>query len=157
MIEYLIALDVNLFLFLNGLHSPRMDSIMFFISGKKEWIPLYLVFAGLIIKQFKWQSIWVFLGIGLIIALSDQLASGFMKPFFERLRPSRDPKLDGLVHIVNGYKGGMFGFASYRNLVFFWFLVPGWFLKTQIRSPDKNVYTSRFPSGKPNPCNDHIY
>ena len=112
MIEFLIDLDVNFFLFLNGLHTPWMDGIMFFISGKKEWIPLYLIFVIMIIRHFKWQSIWVFLGIGLTILLSDQLTSGIMKPFFARLRPSQSPDLDGLVHIVNGYTGGMFGFAS---------------------------------------------
>ena len=112
MIEFLIDLDVDLFLFLNGLHAPWMDGIMVFISGKKEWIPLYLVFVALIIKRFKWQSVWVLLGIGITITFCDQLASGFMKPFFGRMRPSRTPDLDGLVHIVNGYTGGMFGFAS---------------------------------------------
>ena len=35
-----------------------------------------------------------------------------MKPFFERLRPSRDPDLLDLVHTVNEYVGGRFSFAS---------------------------------------------
>jgi undecaprenyl-diphosphatase len=52
-----------------------------------------------------------------------------MKPFFLRLRPSRDPALEGLVHIVNGYKGGKFGFASshaantFAVAVFVWHLL----------------------------------
>mgnify|MGYP005992670055 CR=1 FL=1 len=112
MIEFLIDIDTDLFLLLNGLHSEWMDPIMFFISGKKEWIPLYLIFAFMIIKKFKWQSVWIFIGVGLTITLSDQLTSGIMKPLFARMRPSRSPELDGLVHIVNGYTGGMFGFAS---------------------------------------------
>ena len=49
------------------------------------------------------------------------------------------------------------GFALDWNLVFFWFLVPGWFLNSEIRPPEKIVYTSRFWTGKPNCCNDHIY
>ena len=49
------------------------------------------------------------------------------------------------------------GFALDWNLVFFWFLVPGWFLNSQIRPPERIVYTSRFWTGKPNCCNDHIY
>lgn len=137
MIEFLIDLDVAFFLFLNGVHTPWVDNVMFFISGKKEWIPLYLIFVGLIIKQFKWQSIWVFLGIGLTITLSDQLASGIMKPLFARMRPSRSPELDGLVHLVNGYKGGMFGFASshaanaFGLATFLWLVFKGqykWFV-----------------------------
>jgi undecaprenyl-diphosphatase len=35
-----------------------------------------------------------------------------MKPFFGRLRPSWEPTLEGMVHIVDGYRGGSFGFAS---------------------------------------------
>jgi undecaprenyl-diphosphatase len=35
-----------------------------------------------------------------------------MKPFFARLRPSHEPGLQNLVHLVNGYKGGLYGFAS---------------------------------------------
>jgi undecaprenyl-diphosphatase len=112
MIEFLNNIDTALFLFLNELHSSWMDPIMVFISGKKEWIPLYLIFVIMIIKHFKWQAVWILLGIGLTITLSDQLASGFMKPFFARFRPSRSPELEGLVHIVNGYTGGKYGFAS---------------------------------------------
>jgi undecaprenyl-diphosphatase len=35
-----------------------------------------------------------------------------MKPVFARFRPSQEPTLEGLVHLVNGYKGGLYGFAS---------------------------------------------
>jgi undecaprenyl-diphosphatase len=35
-----------------------------------------------------------------------------MKPFFARLRPSHEPSLAGLVHLVDGYAGGKYGFAS---------------------------------------------
>ena len=36
-----------------------------------------------------------------------------MKPFLARYRPSRDPAFeDGLVHIVNDYRGGLYGFVS---------------------------------------------
>jgi undecaprenyl-diphosphatase len=51
-----------------------------------------------------------------------------MKPFFARLRPSREPSLEGLVHLVNGYTGGKYGFASshaantFATAFFFWLL-----------------------------------
>jgi undecaprenyl-diphosphatase len=35
-----------------------------------------------------------------------------MKPFFGRLRPSHEPELEGLLHLVDGYRGGLYGFAS---------------------------------------------
>ena len=49
------------------------------------------------------------------------------------------------------------GFALFWLLFFPWFSVPGWFLKSQIRTVETIVYTSRFSTGKPNPCNDNIY
>ena len=44
--------------------------------------------------------------------MTDQFTSGLMKPFFERLRPSHEPALEGMVHMVSGYSGGKYGFAS---------------------------------------------
>ncbi len=35
-----------------------------------------------------------------------------MKPFFARLRPSQDPSVQTLLHLVDGYRGGLYGFAS---------------------------------------------
>lgn len=112
MIDALIELDKSLFFFLNGLHADWLDSIMFWISDKKIWIPFYLFLAYLIIKKYGIKSIAYLVGIGIAITITDQIISGFMKGFFERFRPSRDPELEGLVHTVNDYRGGKYGFAS---------------------------------------------
>lgn len=112
MVEFLVKVDQDIFLFLNGLHTNWLDSFMFWISGKKEWFPFYLAIIVFIIYHFKWNSIAVLIAIGITILLADQTTSGFMKPFFERLRPSHEPLLNGLVHHVNNYKGGQYGFAS---------------------------------------------
>ncbi|MEM7110289.1 MAG: phosphatase PAP2 family protein [Bacteroidota bacterium] len=112
MIEYILTLDQEAFFWLNGWHTPWLDQVMYWISEKEVWIPFYLLIVGFIIKEYQWKSIIYITGIILAIAATDQLCSGFMKPFFERFRPSRDPSLEGLVHIVNGYRGGKFGFAS---------------------------------------------
>lgn len=104
-------LDTQLFLFLNGLNSPFWDQVMWFISGKKEWIPLYLVLLGWIIYRFRWRTILMIPFLVLMIVLSDQI-SGFLKAGVERLRPSRDPSISEFVHIVNNYRGGLYGFVS---------------------------------------------
>ena len=112
MLETLIELDKELFFFFNGLHTSALDQVMYWISDKLIWIPFYAWIFYLIIKEYKWKAVIWLAGIGLAIAASDQILSGLMKPFFERYRPSRDPELEGLVHIVNGYTGGRYGFAS---------------------------------------------
>lgn len=112
MLEYLIELDKDVFVFLNGLHQSWLDPVMWFVSGSKNWIPFYAVLLGLIIKEYKKESVLILISITLVIIASDQITSGFMKPFFARFRPSHEPTLQGLVHIVNGYLGAKYGFAS---------------------------------------------
>jgi undecaprenyl-diphosphatase len=48
MIETLNNIDQQWLLWLNGHHSPFFDQVMYFVSGKYEWIPLYAVihYAG---------------------------------------------------------------------------------------------------------------
>lgn len=112
MLEKLIAFDTRLFLWLNSHNSPLWDNIMWFVSGKLEWLPLYLIFVALIIYRFRWKSIGIVISIIVAITLADQLAVEAFKEVFERLRPSHNPEIQHLVHIVNGYRGGQFGFVS---------------------------------------------
>jgi undecaprenyl-diphosphatase len=110
--EKIIELDKELLLYLNGFHHPSLDPIVLFLTHTFTWLPLYLLLLYLIIRHFKEDWWIILLGIALTILLTDRITSGLMKPYFERLRPSREPSLQGLVHLVNGYVGGKFGFAS---------------------------------------------
>lgn len=110
--QRLLELDRELLLYFNGFHTSWLDPVMLLATKTIFWLPLYLFLIYLIIKFKKWNAIYFLLGVALCIALSDQITSGFMKPFFSRLRPSQEPSLEGLVHIVNNYKGGLYGFAS---------------------------------------------
>jgi undecaprenyl-diphosphatase len=112
MLDFLLQTDKALFLFLNGLNVSWLDQVMFWISDKYTWIPLYLILLGLCLRYYGWKQTLLILGfIILLITLSDQI-TGFMKGYFQRPRPSRDPELEGLVHLVNEYRGGRYGFAS---------------------------------------------
>jgi undecaprenyl-diphosphatase len=51
-------------------------------------------------------------GIALCILLSDQISSSVLKPLVARLRPTHNPKIADLIHVVNGYRGGLYGFVS---------------------------------------------
>ena len=111
MFETLNLWDTDVFLFLNGLHNSFFDFLMYWISNKYIWIPLYAFFLFLIIKKYKWKSLVVLGFIILLIFLSDQI-SVLIKESVQRLRPTHQEKISGLVHIVKGYKGGDFGFLS---------------------------------------------
>lgn len=105
-------LDLNLFLLLNGDGGSAMDAIMWFVTGKFTWIPLYLIFVWLIVRKFGWKIgvLWLLLA-GVMILFTDQTCT-FAKNHFSKFRPTHNPDLQGLVHTVNGYKGGLYGTLS---------------------------------------------
>lgn len=112
MIEFIKHIDQELLLLLNSFHSESFDSIMWFISGKFEWIPFYLFLIFLIIKKFKKDSWIILIAIALLITLSDQISVRFFKNVFERYRPCHNIEIGHLVHLVNNKCGGMYGFVS---------------------------------------------
>ncbi|MBN1415528.1 MAG: phosphatase PAP2 family protein [Bacteroidales bacterium] len=111
MLEFLEAVDTRLFSFLNGIHSPFFDTIMWFVSGIPQWIPLYVLILGWIIYRFRWKSLLIVVAVALLITLSDQI-SVQIKFAVDRLRPCNEPDFRSWVHIVNGHCGGRFGFVS---------------------------------------------
>ena len=112
MIDELIELDKKMLIFLNGFHTPILDPVMLLITKTFFWTPLYLFLIFLLFKNFKSQAWFILIGAGLTILLCDQITSTFMKPFFARLRPSQDPTMQAVLHFVDGYRGGLYGFAS---------------------------------------------
>lgn len=106
-------MDTDLLLFINGMHNTFFDSFMSSYSGKLVWIPLYASILYVIFRNFSWRvALLCVVAVALTITFADQVCSSAIRPTVERLRPSRAPELDGLVHIVNGYRGGRYGFPS---------------------------------------------
>ncbi len=110
--EELLKLDEQVFLWLNGIHTPWLDPIMAILTKTMVWLPLYFVLIFLLVKDYKKGSWLILLGLIISILLTDQITSSLMKPFFERLRPSHEPSLANAIHLVNDERGGMYGFAS---------------------------------------------
>jgi len=112
------SMDQQLFLALNFDGGPTLDSFMWWASGKWSWVPLYVFLLLAMKKKLEWKPFfWALVMIAVCIAINDQVASGLFKNWIQRLRPSHEPALEGLVHLVrepngNWYKGGSFGFYS---------------------------------------------
>jgi len=111
MLETLKTLDENIFLYLNAQHNSFFDQLMWLFSDRFFWIPLYAWFLWLIYKKYPKHYWTVIIAIILMIAASDQLCN-LVKVSAMRLRPSQEPHLQSLVHIVNDYRGGTYGFCS---------------------------------------------
>jgi len=128
MMEAILEADRQLLLWLNSGHRPWLDPVMWALTKTTTSLPLYLALFYLLVKTHQ-KNFWRPLAaIALTVLLTDQLTGSVMKPFFERLRPSHEPGLAGLLHTVNHYKGGLYGFASshaansFGVALFFWHL-----------------------------------
>lgn len=105
-------IDTQLFLFLNSMHNPFFDVVMYWASHKLFWIPLYLFFFYLAYKKTGKQIWLVALAAGLVILLSDQISVHAFKNVFHRLRPCHELLIQAKVHLLNGHCGGTYGFVS---------------------------------------------
>ena len=125
MLERLIHIDTEILLAINGWHAPWADTLMWIISAKETWIPLYLLLMGLLVWRYrqpsttrvKWMQkvpacVLMIIVIGLAVGAADFIASVILKDWVARPRPSRVPELEGVLHLVNGYKSGRYGFVS---------------------------------------------
>jgi undecaprenyl-diphosphatase len=104
-------IDQELFLFLNGLHADWLDPIMWWISDKLIWIPLYFLILVLIVRKYQWRSVGILLSVAILIAASDQISVWF-KVTVERARPTHTEGLREQIHYLNDYFGGPYGFVS---------------------------------------------
>lgn len=112
-IENLLPLERDLFFALNGSESIFLDNVMWTISGRLIWIPVYLFILFLFFyKTPKKEAFLITLFFILVFVVCDQVSSSVFKPMFERFRPTHHPHYKDLVDIVNGYRGGRYGFIS---------------------------------------------
>ena len=94
--------------------SRSTDNFWYSVSSKLAWIPLgvTLLLSLAYYKRNLPIIIFTIVGIALTVTLADQISSSFIKPYFERLRPSHNEEICNFLHYVNGYHGGQYGFVS---------------------------------------------
>ena len=112
MIDFLQNLDERMLLFLNGMNSSVFDFIMYWISGKKIWLPLYFFLIFWMFYRKKMGGFWILIFTLLLFALTDLTSVHFFKNVFERLRPCHNPDIMDKIHLVRGHCGGKYGFVS---------------------------------------------
>ena len=127
--------DTTALLAVNGLRADVMDTFMWCVSGKFEWIPLYAALIYVLFRNFHWKMVLAMLvSVGLVFALTDAFTSQILRPAVARLRPSNlDNPVSAMVHVVNGYRGGSYGFPSAHSsntwglsFLMFWLLRNRW-------------------------------
>ena len=108
----LLELDKVITLAINSCHSPFFDNFFYIYTQTWTWIPAILVLLVWMWRKWGVRSLYVVAGIALCILLSDQISSSLLKPLVARLRPTHNPEIADLIHTVNGYRGGRYGFVS---------------------------------------------
>lgn len=112
--QTLVHWDTQATLFINGLHCPYLDNFMLMFSGRMIWIPLYLSLFIVMLRNFHLRVNLICLVVSVVlIVILDQTTSSLLKPLLCRPRPANiDSPIDAMVHIVDGYRGGHYGFPS---------------------------------------------
>jgi undecaprenyl-diphosphatase len=132
--DRILALDRDLLILINSFHTDWLDPIMLLITKTFFWTPLYLFFIFLMFKKLGPYAWYALAGAALTILLADGITAHIMKPYFQRLRPSQDPSVQNLLHLVSTakdevYRGGLYGFASshaantFGTAMFMWLLL----------------------------------
>ncbi len=125
MIEFLESIDVAIVQFVNGLNTPFLDEVMWIISGRLTWVPLYVLLIYLAIRQSGWKiGVLFFFGAVLSVVLADFVSTQGMKEVIQRYRPSHNLAIKDHLHFYqigwgDYYRGGMYGFVSSHAANFF--------------------------------------
>ena len=113
--EEIIQFDKQLLLMVNGSDSVFLDYVMMTLTNARTWIPLYLSLLYVVIMTHKpnWREVFfVLAGAGLCVLLAGTVDDEIVKPLVARWRPTHDPEIGSLVDVVDGYRGGNYGFFS---------------------------------------------
>ena len=100
MLDKILGLDTQLFIYLNGLGSETYDGLWLFITKQFNWISFFVVLLYLIYKKIGVkQTLYLLLFIAVLITFTDQITNIF-KNGFQRLRPCNAPEINGIIRIV---------------------------------------------------------
>jgi len=110
LLDKIIQYDKDLLVYLNGLGTENWDGLWLLITNQLSWIPLYLLFLYMIFRSFGWKKgLGLLLLTALLVTFSDQFTV-FIKNYFERLRPNRDPSINEIIRILKN--NSSFSFVS---------------------------------------------
>ena len=116
MIETILQADREILMFLNGIHSPFFDVLMWQMTKFWFWLPILAVISWFLWKHYRKKIVLILITCVLSIVLSDQI-SVLIKNQTARLRPSHNTEINSRLHLHvsdNGdvYAGGKYGFVS---------------------------------------------
>lgn len=127
MLDKILSLDTQLFIYLNSLGSETYDGLWLLITKQIYWIPLFLFLSYIIYKKLgAKQTLFLVLFVAVLLLFTDQITNLF-KNGFQRLRPCNNPELKPFIRIVqsrtsfsffSGHAANTMAVATFLYLVF---------------------------------------
>lgn len=137
MFEKILALDTQIFVFLNSLGSETYDGLWLIITKQVNWIPFFLLLFYLIYTKFGLKKAgYLLLYVAVLILITDQVTN-LVKYTVQRARPCNNPDINTIIRIVqsrtsfsffSGHAANSMGVAAFLYLIFkkqiryFWLL-----------------------------------
>lgn len=118
-------IDQFIVLTINSWHTSFLDEVMWVLSSKIAWIPLYILLIYLASKHMKWKQVMMFTILAILsVIFSDIISTHCFKEVFQRFRPSHHLILGQKLHFYEQkpnefYRGGLYGFVSSHAANFF--------------------------------------
>jgi undecaprenyl-diphosphatase len=99
-LEELVKLDKQFFVFLNALGSVPYDQFWSIITKQIYWTPFFIGIFYLVQKKIGWKNFGVLiLFLALLLTFTDQITNLF-KNGFQRLRPCNDKEIRDIIRVV---------------------------------------------------------
>ena len=114
LVSSLEAIDKQYLLAMNGSGSLYLDRVARTLTTAFTWVPFYISLFYIVLKNSEnFQKVLFILGAaGLCVVLAGNVDDLIVKPLVARWRPAHDPEIGVLVDVVDGYRGGKYGFFS---------------------------------------------
>ena len=106
--EFLLNLDNNITLALNGSNSLYADGIMLQATSTLTWIPVGVILIYVIVKNNEFPKLLTTIAMLVACVAICTTLSEISKALFERWRPCNDPFIMHAVKTVNGYREAKF-------------------------------------------------
>ena len=100
MLEKILSLDQQIFIFLNSLGSEKFDAFWLFITKQSNWTLLFVTLLYFIHKKIgAKQTLILGLFIAVLMTFTDQ-TTNLIKNAVQRLRPCNNEEIMGFIRIV---------------------------------------------------------
>ena len=108
------SIDREALLAVNGSNSLYLDRLARVLTTALTWVPLYIsLFIIVLRNNDNVRKVLMVVGAaGLCVLLAGSIDDMIVKPTVARWRPTHDPVIGAVVDVVDGYRGGKYGFFS---------------------------------------------